>query len=104
MAVLVPEHWTVSVSVMVPLGGALAVQLTPAVNVTGPSATGLGVESSLTTLVTWAGAGGAKIARMSNRINVATALPRIPQMRKFLSAVTTKPRCPAFGVNCCGDS
>ena|SRR5437016_3619419 len=102
VGVLAPAHMTVSVIVIVPVGAAAAVQLTPAVNVTGDSTTGFGVASTFTTLVTWADAGGAMIARMSKRINIATLLP--PLVRKFLYAPTITSRYPAWGVNCRGYS
>src|ERR1035441_4486963 len=87
-AAFAPPHWAVSVSEMVPLGTALVVQLTPAVNVAGPaSTTGFGVEITITTPLTWAGADGAITARVSKGISVATALTRILQIREFISSL-----------------
>jgi hypothetical protein len=76
-AALEPVHVTVSVSVMLPLGGAPKVQFTPAVNVTFcPTTAGFGAENTLTTLLIWPRAGGANIASAGNRINAAA--PRMP--------------------------
>jgi hypothetical protein len=65
VASLAPGQVTVSVIIIVPDGGADAVQLTPAVNVTFcPTTTGFGVASSFTTLLTEAAhAGSAVLAK-----------------------------------------
>jgi hypothetical protein len=89
VAALAPGHIAVSMSIMLPLGGAPMVQFTPAVNVTFcPIATGFGVESTLTTLLTWPRAGGAKIASAGNRINAAAPRMPIPHIREFMTYLT----------------
>jgi hypothetical protein len=86
VAALAPGHITVSVSMMLPLGGAPMVQFTPAVNVTlCPIATGFGVESTLTTLLTWPRADGAKIASAANSINAAAARMPVAQICEFMA-------------------
>jgi hypothetical protein len=88
-AALAPGHITVSVSVMLPLGGAPKVQFTPAVNVTFcPITAGFGVESTLTTLLTWPRAGGAKTASAGIRINTAAARMPVPHFREFMPYLT----------------
>jgi hypothetical protein len=88
-AALEPVHVTVSVSVMLPLGGAPKVQFTPAVNVTFcPITAGFGVESTLTTLFIWPRAGGANIASTSNRIKAAAARMPVLQVCEFMTHLT----------------
>jgi hypothetical protein len=89
VAALAPGHITVSVSMMLPLGGAPMLQFTPAVNVTFcPIATGFGLESTLTTLLTWPPAGSARIASAGNRINAEAPRVPIPCVREFMTYLT----------------
>jgi hypothetical protein len=89
VAALAPGHVTVSVSMMLPLGGAPTFQFTPAVNVTFcPIATGLGLESTLTTLLTWPQAGSAIIASAGDRIHAEAPRMPITRVREFMTYLT----------------
>ena len=76
-----------SVSVIVPVAGWLAVKLTPAVKVTGtPCTVGFGAESRIVTLaIGAAAAGGAKAPGRSSRASVTRVLTQRTQILEFNS-------------------
>jgi hypothetical protein len=83
---LAPGHWTVSLTVIVPVGEAVAVQFTLAESVACcPITKALGVETSFTTLETWERAGCASRSRISK---MPDGLTRTRRIRKPISHLT----------------